>query len=247
MSVSASATGTKQTITIPRYERRDHPIKIVVTEDSKLILHAEEGSYSEYFIQVKDAQLDLEVVVENNTELTVHLSVHDGVIRQNGRVGQDAKLFWKNETSGSSVKQELVSEVKGVNGESSVHWIFHAQEKDQHELSAKNIFKAANGRGEMVMKGVAEDHAQVSCNGMIEVGEGGVGSDVFLKEDILMLDKTAKVDAVPGLNIKTNDVKASHAASVRHVSPEEIFYFASRGVDQQKAREMYREGFLGNS
>ncbi|MBU2213148.1 SufD family Fe-S cluster assembly protein [Patescibacteria group bacterium] len=247
MSVSALASGTKQTITIPRDERRDKPTKIMVSENRHIVLHAEEQSCSDFVMHINDANLNLAVVIENGAELTVHLLVQGGVIRQSGRVGENAKLHWKNETLGSNVKQELVSEVEGTGSESSVHWIFRACKNDQLELSAKNIFKAANGRGEMIVKGVAEDHAKVSCNGMIEVGEGGVGSDVFLKEDILMLDKTAKVDALPGLEIKTNDVKASHTASVRHVSPEEIFYFASRGVDKQKAREMYREGFLGNS
>ncbi|MBU0766316.1 SufD family Fe-S cluster assembly protein [Patescibacteria group bacterium] len=245
MSVSATEIGTKQEITISRGERKDHPTEIVINEDSQIILNAEENSFSEYVIKVHDAHLDLEVILKKGSELIINLSVKDGVITQRGRAGENAKLYWKNKTSGN-VKQDLVSEVTGANGESSVHWIFRASEKDQLELSAKNIFSAANGKGEMMMKGVAEDEACVRCNGMIEVGVGGRGSDVFLKEDILMLDKTAKVDVLPGLEIKNNDVKVSHSASVRHVSPEEIFYFASRGVGEEEAREMYVEGFLGN-
>ena len=247
MSVSALAKGMKQEITILRGEHREKSTKIMVSENRHIVLHAEERSCSDFVIHVNDAHLNLTVVVENGAELTVHLIVQDGVVRQRGRVRENAKLHWVNKTSGGNVRQDLISEVEGAGSESSVHWIFHAHGKDRHELSAKNIFKAANGRGEMIMKGVAEDHAKVRCNGMIEVGECGAGSDVFLKEDILMLDKTAKVDAVPGLEIKTNDVKASHCASVRHVSPEEIFYFASRGVDKKEARRMYVEGFLGNS
>jgi Fe-S cluster assembly scaffold protein SufB len=240
MPVSAPTKATKQEITISHDERKE----IVLTEDSHIILYANEETCSEYSIQVNDAELNLEVILEKGSELTINLSVQDGVVNQKGRVGESAKLVWKNETLGNDVKQELISEVVGANGESLVQWIFRACKKDQLELSAKNIFNAEYGRGEMVMKGVAEDEARVRCDGMIEVGEGGEGSNVYLKEDILMLDKTAKVDATPGLEIKTNDVKASHSASVRHISPEEVFYLASRGVDQEKAREMYIEGFL---
>jgi len=60
-----------------------------------------------------------------------------------------------------------------------------------------------------------------------------------------MLDPTAKVDAVPALEIKANDVKASHSASVRRVTPLDLFSFAARGIEGKMARTMYVEGFLG--
>ena len=61
-----------------------------------------------------------------------------------------------------------------------------------------------------------------------------------------MLDDTAKVDAIPGLEIKTNDVKASHSATISKVTPEDLFYFASRGIAEKEARRMYVQGFLGD-
>ena len=96
------------------------------------------------------------------------------------------------------------------------------------------------------MKGVAEDKAYVQCNGMINIGLDGGGTDTYLTEDVLMLDASAQVDAIPGLEIKTNDVKASHSATVSRVTDEDLFYFASRGIDNSEARKMYVEGFLGD-
>ena len=60
-----------------------------------------------------------------------------------------------------------------------------------------------------------------------------------------MLDATAKIDAVPALEIKTNDVKASHSATVARVTPEDLFYFATRGIPERAARAMFVQGFLG--
>jgi Fe-S cluster assembly protein SufD len=61
-----------------------------------------------------------------------------------------------------------------------------------------------------------------------------------------MLDAIAKIDAVPGLEIRTNDVKASHSATVSRVTVEDLFYFQSRGIDPETARQMYVDGFLGS-
>ena len=95
------------------------------------------------------------------------------------------------------------------------------------------------------MKGIAQDKAHAAAHGIIMIGPQGNGTDTYLTQSVLMLDATAKVDAVPALEIKTNDVKASHSASVARVSPEDLFYFASRGIPAKEARQMFVEGFLG--
>lgn len=96
-----------------------------------------------------------------------------------------------------------------------------------------------------MVQGVAEQKAHTLFDGMIEITKNGGGTDTYLTESTLMLDATAKVDAIPGLEIKTNDVKASHSATVTKVSEEDLFYFASRGIEEREARKMYVMGFLG--
>ena len=94
------------------------------------------------------------------------------------------------------------------------------------------------------MKVVAEDHAHVTAKGMIEIGPDGGGTDTYLTQNVLMLDPSARVDAVPALEIKTNDVKASHAASIARVTPEDLFYLQSRGIAEREAKAMFVEGFV---
>ena len=96
------------------------------------------------------------------------------------------------------------------------------------------------------MKGVAEADAHASADGMIEIDLGGAGTKTYLTQNVLMLDATAKVDAVPGLEIKTNDVKASHSATVSRVTQEDLFYFAARGILPHDAKRLFVEGFLGD-
>ena len=61
-----------------------------------------------------------------------------------------------------------------------------------------------------------------------------------------MLDPTSKVDAIPALEIKTNDVKASHSATIARVTEEDLFYFGARGIAPAEARRMFVLGFLGD-
>lgn len=167
-------------------------------------------------------------------------------LRQDSHLQDGARVHFCNIAQGDKIDWSLTSHIEGGNAVSTVDWAFCARGNDTQEISARNIFAGRNGGGEITMKGVAEGKAHVTCHGMIEIAEGGMGTDTYLTEDVLMLDATAKVDAVPGLEIRTNDVKASHSATVSRVTVEDLFYFQSRGIDPVTARKMYVDGFLGS-
>lgn len=136
------------------------------------------------------------------------------------------------------------TEVTGDHGTSNVYWQFYGQQNEQYTLDAVNTFNGKSGAGQMYLRGIAEDTAHITCNGLIKIGLQGGQTDTYLTENVLMLDKTAKVDATPGLEIKTNDVKASHSATVSRITEEDLFYFAARGIPEAIARHMFIEGFL---
>ncbi len=141
--------------------------------------------------------------------------------------------------------QTVRAHVTGRNGRSDIDWIAYLSGNERGELAATNIFEASEGRGEITMKGVAQGKAHLGMKGLIAIGEKGTGADAYLTQDVLMLDASAKVDAVPGLEIKTNDVKASHSATISRVTAEDLFYFASRGIGEEEAKRMFVLGFLG--
>lgn len=147
---------------------------------------------------------------------------------------------------GSDVHCDLRSEAIGEHASSTVNWMVHVKGTERIDLSARNVFSARDGGGEITIKGIAEDRGVIRAHGMIDIGLGGGGTNTYLTQEVLMLDASAKVDAVPALEIKTNDVKASHSASIACVTEEDLFYFASRGIDQEEARGMFIRGFLGD-
>lgn len=166
---------------------------------------------------------------------------------QRSRVFADATVTWRNATlSGGEVEHALQSCVAGAGGTSQIDWLFYARGRERQRLDVRNIFDSRDGGGEIAMRGVAEEQGHVGCNGMIAIGLQGGGTNTFLTQEVLMLDRTSKVDAIPGLEIKTNDVKASHSATVSRVTEEDLFYFASRGIDSLEARRMFVLGFAGS-
>ncbi|TSC80489.1 MAG: Fe-S cluster assembly protein SufD [Candidatus Peregrinibacteria bacterium Gr01-1014_25] len=158
---------------------------------------------------------------------------------------QDAAILWQIVTIGGKGERRITTHIEGVAASSTVEWTALAANGDGVRLSVENHFLGRQGSGEITMRGVAAGTGKLACAGLIAVGPRAAGTDAYLTQDVLMLDATAKVDAVPALDIRTSDVKASHSASVSRVQPQDIFYLTSRGVPPDKARQLIVEGFLG--
>lgn len=104
--------------------------------------------------------------------------------------------------------------------------------------------KAPHTRAEVVLKGAGRDSSFTRFVGRIIIDEDCGDSNSFLTERILLLSESARAEAVPDLEIKTDDVKCSHAASISHIPQEQLFYLMSRGIAQADAEDMIVEGFL---
>lgn len=222
-----------------------HAVQAYTVWDEQVRITAGEESAATVFLTVSGT-VDILVTVLSNATLTVLcLQTEDATITQKAHLSGGATIHWKN-VSLAPCTHSLMSRAEGNYAVSNIDWVFYAQGKEKQQVSADNVFEGGNGGGEITMRGVAEGNAHVTCNGMINIGLQGGGTQTYLTENVLMLDSTAKIDAIPGLEIKTNDVKASHSATVSKVTPEDLFYFASRGIDEETARKMYVQGFLGD-
>lgn len=243
-------------LTIPGGVSLDTSLHIHVRHEDVLSIEVGEGATVTFVVAPRESiegmgvhHVDLRL--EPHAEVT-YLSLQtlprnvQYTLRERAVIGQEASIRWHVVTlGGGNVDHALHSVIEGEGGRSDVSWMFFGSEDERQVLSVQNTFNAPRGGGEIMMKGIAQDRSHVAARGMIEIGPSGGGTTTYLTQSVLMLDATAKVDAVPGLAIKTNDVKASHSASVARVSPEDLFYFATRGIPVPTARRLYIEGFLG--
>jgi Fe-S cluster assembly protein SufB/Fe-S cluster assembly protein SufD len=91
---------------------------------------------------------------------------------------------------------------------------------------------------------VVKDKAKAIFKGMIRIEANAKNSRAYLAEHAMILSKDALADAIPGLEIETNDVKATHSASVAQIDEEEIFYLMARGLSEDEAKKLIIVGFF---
>ncbi len=59
-----------------------------------------------------------------------------------------------------------------------------------------------------------------------------------------MLDRRARADSIPGLEIEADDVRCTHGATVSKIEPEYLFYLMARSLTKFQAEQMIVTGFF---
>lgn len=122
--------------------------------------------------------------------------------------------------------------------------VFNLKDKDHQELKVVIHHKAAHTRANTIFRGVVDDQAYLKMMGRIIIDPNCPDTNSFLDERILLLSNNARAEAIPDLEIESDDVKCSHAAAITNINQEHLFYLTSRGVSEKKAKELIVEGFL---
>ncbi|MCB9801063.1 MAG: SufD family Fe-S cluster assembly protein [Pseudomonadales bacterium] len=135
-------------------------------------------------------------------------------------------------------------ELVGPGAEATITGVWDARGTDDVSVEVVIHHKAPNTLANTTMHGVGRDKATVRFVGRIIIDPECGNSNSFLTERVLLLSDTATAETVPDLEILTDDVKCSHAASVSRIPEEQIFYLQSRGIERSTAEDMIVEGFL---
>lgn len=163
----------------------------------------------------------------------------------------EQKFFLKEESemvatilASGNVQHTCQSTCEGAGARSSVNMCLVAKGSEKPSTNTQNIFAEEHGGGELFLRGIAFGKTKIGIRGGITILEGGRGTNTYLTQEALLLSKEGSVDAIPGLEIRTNDVKASHSASVTRVTPEDLFYMQSRGLSKEESHGLFVRGFI---
>lgn len=250
--VTFLSRGGRASLRVGEGARVPSPIRLPWKDERSLSLHLEPSADVTLFLDVlpRAGERTLEAELQESARLSLIILHRGGEVaeslRQSHRIGARARLCLFGVTLGKDAEQRIETCVEGVAGESIVSHVFRASGDDRQTLAIRSAFVARDGKGTVAIRGVADGRAHVRCDGLVAIGEGGGGADAHLTQDVLMLDASAKVDAVPALEVRTNDVRAGHAATVTKVSEEDLFYAAARGIPRDAARAMIVRGFLSD-
>jgi Fe-S cluster assembly protein SufB len=122
--------------------------------------------------------------------------------------------------------------------------VFFCNSKQRYDLESNLRHNSPDTTAALHARGVLKDESQSIFKGMIKINHSAKNASSYLAHHAMLLDKRARSDAIPGLDIDTNEVKATHSASVAQVDEEQVFYLEARGLPEQEAKKMIIIGFF---
>ena len=252
-------------IHIPRNVVVDRPIHLLLclSEDghsaiSRNIIFADQSSKAAIVqelyspnIQTQQAYLELlNTTVADNAQLditTLQMMDQHAVTFSTRRtdLAQDARVNWYSGMFGSMLSRYNIEYfLNGTGASSNDSEVVFGNNDQSFDIHTAVNHEERSTEGRVVEKSILRNRSKSLFKGMIRIKENATKSNSFLSGRSILLDEDAKSDAIPGLEIFTNDVKATHSASVAQIDEEQIFYLKTRCLSHEEAERTIVEGFL---
>ncbi len=159
--------------------------------------------------------------------------------------GEDSTVIWDVGEFGSALTKTFIdSQLVGDGSNMECNGVYFLDGKQHVDIDSMMRHTGYATSGDLLIHGALRDKARAIFIGMIKIDPTGQLTNSYLKNQNLLLDKTARADSIPSLEIDANDVRASHAATISKVEEEYIFYLQSRGIPRNIAIQMIVEGFF---
>ena len=186
----------------------------------------------------QNAQLDV-TTLQMMDQSTVNFST------RRTDMAQDSKVNWYSGLFGSVLSRYKIDYfLNGSGASANDSEVVFGNNEQSFDIQTDVNHEAPATEGRVVEKSILRNKSKSLFKGMIRIKENASKSNSFLSGRSILLDQDAKSDAIPGLEIFTNDVKATHSASVAQIDEEQIFYLKTRCLSHEEAERTIVEGFL---
>lgn len=111
-------------------------------------------------------------------------------------------------------------------------------------INIKNNHLYKNTISNSTIKNVLKDSSLLRYDGLINIIKKADFSNAYLETNNMLLSKKANSINVPMLEIEPKNIKATHAATVEHVTDDQLFYLGSRGILKNQSYNLIVSSFL---
>ena len=117
--------------------------------------------------------------------------------------------------------------------------------KDQYQdTGAKMIHLAPNTKSNIISKSIAANGGIANYRGTVNISKDAINSKSIVKCDTIILDDKSKSDTIPKNKVSNSSSTLEHEATVSKIDEDKLFYLMSRGIPEERAKELLIMGFI---
>lgn len=137
---------------------------------------------------------------------------------------------------------DLAGREAGLQWESAVL----AEGHEVHDTYVRVNHAAPGVHTDQMFRGIARDRARIGFDGHLQVRSSAAGAQTAQSLKALLGGTEAEANLRPQLEIDTDDVRATHGATVGKLDADMLFYLRSRGVDPATAEALLQWAFVSD-
>ena len=157
----------------------------------------------------------------------------------------DSVVIWETGQLGGRLTKSFYDSVLPGNGAMmEFNGVYFMEDKQHLDIDSLIHHIGLATGGDLLLHGAVKDKSRSVFTGLIKIDKSGQQTNSYLKNENLILNKGARADSMPSLEIDANDVRASHGATIGQINEEDVFYLMSRGIPRDTAVKMVVQGFF---
>lgn len=158
---------------------------------------------------------------------------------------EDASMIWVDGNLGSKKTMKYPSVyLTGRGAKADILSLAMASSQQHQDTGGKAIHAASDTTSTITSKSVSLKGGRTSYRGLVKVHKNARRCKSNVKCDALILDGRSTSDTYPYMEIENRTARIEHEATVSRVSEEQLYYLATRGIDEDEARAMIVSGFI---
>ena len=223
---------------------------IIVDDNSEL--HYIEGCTAPYYTEDALHAAVVEIFVGKNAKCrytTIQNWSRDvyNLVTKRAIVDENGLMEWIDGNVGSQVNMKYPCCVlKGEGARGNCVTVAAAGRGQIQDTGAKMIHLAPNTRSNIISKSISSNGGNATYRGLVKIAKDAINSYANVKCDTLILDKDSISDTIPSNIVNNSSSVLEHEATVLKIGEEELFYLMSRGISEEKARELIVMGFVNS-
>ncbi len=221
---------------------------IIVDENSEL--HYMEGCTAPTYTSDSLHAAVVEIYVKKNAKCrytTIQNWSNDvyNLVTKRAIVEESGLMEWIDGNIGSKVNMKYPSCIlSGKYAKGNCISIAVAGEGQIQDAGAKMIHLAPNTTSNIISKSIACHGGNASYRGTVNIIDKAENSKSTVKCDTIILDNESKSDTIPQNKVSNETSIIEHEATVSKIDEEKLFYLMSRGLSEDKAKELLIMGFI---
>lgn len=252
-------------IYIPKNTKLDRPLQSYFRINSKNM-----GQFERTLIIVDDNS-ELHYIegctAPTYTEDALHAAVVEIFVGKNSKCRYTTIQNWSNDVYNLVTKRAIVSEnglmewidgnvgagtnmkypcciLNGKYARGSCITVSAAGKDQVQDTGAKMIHLAPYTKSNIISKSIASNGGNATYRGTVKISKNANNSVANVKCDTIILDKYSKSDTIPTNTVNNSSSYLEHEATVSKIEEDKLFYLMSRGLDEDKAKELIVLGFV---